>query len=256
MKKKVTWAICISSFVLCVYLMVCWIDIASHNADDYKYHSWNIIYQVWGKDEEVEAETVEPTTEITTEVTTEITTEQLTTQQTTTEATTVITTEITTEVTTEQTTTEEETEEETTEYLTERVIELTTTEAVVIATPNDSERIYNSEEVEMLAHLINGEAGAEWCCDTTRYYVGSVVLNRVNHSDFPDTIAGVIWQSGQYACTWDGNYDRTPSDRCYEIARDLLENGSWLPDNVVFQANFSQGSGVYDYIDGVYFCYR
>lgn len=176
--------------------------------------------------------------------TTEVTTMATTQVEITTEATVEVTTELTTRVTTEITTvvtTEATTEEKTTE---------------IKATQTDAGYSYNSEEVEMLAHLINGEAGATWCSDTTRYYVGSVVLNRVNHPEFPDTIAGVIWQSGQYACTWDGNYDRTPSQRCYEIAKDLLENGSWLPNNVVFQANFAQGSGVYDCIDGVYFCYR
>ena len=246
---KIKKAVIIISFILCAYLIACWIDVIAHNNSDYKYGKWNVISLVWGKEEQT-------TEEVTTEITTETTTAEVTT-----ECTTVTTTQATTEVTTEITTTEETTtEEETTEYLTERVVEIITeaptTEVVIIATPNDSERIYNSEEVEMLAHLINGEAGANWCCDTTRYYVGSVVLNRVNHPDFPDTIEGVIYQSGQYACTWDGNYDLTPSDRCYEIARDLLENGSWLPADVVFQANFSQGSGVYDYIDGVYFCYR
>jgi hypothetical protein len=113
-----------------------------------------------------------------------------------------------------------------------------------------------NSDLYILAHLINGEAGgATYVCDTTCYYVGSVVLNRVASDMFPDTIADVAFQSGQYACTWDGNYDKPMLERSWLIAEDLLENGSVLPEGVVWQAGFTQGSNVYDVIDGVYFCY-
>lgn len=111
-------------------------------------------------------------------------------------------------------------------------------------------------DLEILAHLLNGEAGADYCSDGLIYYVGSVVLNRVASEYFPDTIEGVVFQDGQYACTWDGNYDREPSERCYRIAEDLLLNGSLLPEDVVFQAEFEQGSGVYAKVENMYFCYR
>lgn len=116
--------------------------------------------------------------------------------------------------------------------------------------------VIDENELEMLAHLINGEAGADWCEDEMLYYVGSVVLNRMNSKDFPNTMEGVIFQKGQYACTWDGNYNRTPSERCYRIAEQLLTYGSVLPENVVFQAEFKQGSGVYEKVQNMYFCYR
>lgn len=251
MKKNIIYIVC---GILCVYLIACWIDVVAHNNKDYDYAKWNMFNLLFGKEEKVVTEeptTAEYTTEevITEEVTTEVTT--VAKRTITTEQTTVTTTEATTEITTEEITT--------TEYMTEAATEeITTTEAptteTVVATGTDAS--IDDYELWLLAHLINGEAGSTWCSDTTRYYVGSVVLNRVNHAEFPDSIESVIYQSGQYSCTWDGNFDLTPSDRCYEIARDLLENGSWLPADVVFQANFSQGSGVYDCIDGVYFCYR
>lgn len=118
-----------------------------------------------------------------------------------------------------------------------------------------TESTIDEDEVEMLAHLLNGEAGASWCTDEMIYCVGSVVLNRVNSEHFPDTLEGVIFQPGQYACTWDGNYDREPSQRCYDIAEDLLLNGSILPANVVYQAEFEQGAGTYKQIQNLYFCY-
>ncbi len=121
---------------------------------------------------------------------------------------------------------------------------------------------YTDAELEyytdMLAHLIVGEV--ETCNQEMKEYVGSVVLNRVESEQFPESIEEVIFQPGQYACTWDGNYNKTPSEEDYEIAEDLLVNGSKLPEDVVFQAEFPQGSGTYISLlapNGVtmYFCY-
>lgn len=112
-----------------------------------------------------------------------------------------------------------------------------------------------TDEIEMMAHLLNGEAGADYCSDEMIYYVGSVALNRVESDRFPNTLEEVINQPGQYACTWDGNYNKEPSTRCYRIAEDLLNNGSVLPSAVVFQAEFMQGSGLYVKEGNLYFCY-
>lgn len=116
-------------------------------------------------------------------------------------------------------------------------------------------KLYDERDLDLLAHLINGEAGATYCSDTMRYYVGSVVLNRMQHELFPDTIENVIYDDGQYACTWDGNFDKEPTEKCYEVSRDLLINGSRLPKNVIYQAGFEQGSGVYFKEQNMYFCY-
>lgn len=114
----------------------------------------------------------------------------------------------------------------------------------------------DSEELDLLAHLLYAEAGSDWIEDNTIYMVGSVVLNRVSSEHYPNTIKEVIYQKGQYACILDGNINKEPSDRCYEIAEDLLRNGSILPENVIYQAEFTQGSGVYRYSDNLYFCYK
>lgn len=125
-----------------------------------------------------------------------------------------------------------------------------------IETETVADTMIDDNELEMLAHLLGGEAGADWCEDKMLYYVGSVVLNRVKSAYFPNTIKDVIFQKGQYSCTWDGNYYRTPSERCYRIAEELLTYGSLLPEDVVFQAEFEQGSGVYEKVQNMYFCYR
>jgi hypothetical protein len=111
---------------------------------------------------------------------------------------------------------------------------------------------------DLLAHLIVGEV--EGCDREMKEYVASVPVNRVNSASFPDSLEEVIYQPGQYSCTWDGNFEKTPTEEDYEIAEDILVNGSKLPEDVVFQAEFEQGSGIYTKLvapNGVteYFCY-
>lgn len=117
------------------------------------------------------------------------------------------------------------------------------------------EQKYTDEEIILLAHLIYAEAGSDWIDNETLYYVGSVVLNRVESDEFPDSISGVIFQDGQYQCVDNGSINNEPTTRCYRIAEELLNYGSVLPSNVLFQAEFYQGSGVYDEKDGLKFCY-
>lgn len=81
-------------------------------------------------------------------------------------------------------------------------------------------------------------------------YTGSVVLNRVNSNRYPDSIKDVVFDKGQYACTWDGNYDKEPSERSIEVAKYLLENGSQIPYYVLYQAEFKQGDEVWKQIGG------
>lgn len=112
---------------------------------------------------------------------------------------------------------------------------------------------YSEEELYIMAHLLAGEAQSS--SDEEQRYVGSVVLNRVKHPSFPNTIKGVVFQRGQYSCTWDGNYNRTPTDRNWANAKYLLENGSVFPDNVVWQSKARQGKGVYLKTSAHYYCY-
>ncbi|MBR2701041.1 MAG: cell wall hydrolase [Erysipelotrichaceae bacterium] len=109
------------------------------------------------------------------------------------------------------------------------------------------------DDLYILSHVITGEA--EGCSRDMKLSVGSVVLNRVSDDRFPDTIAEVVFQPGQYACTWDGNYYREPSQDTIEIAAELLEDGTAIDESVVWQAEFPQGVGVYDIIGNMYFCY-
>jgi len=114
---------------------------------------------------------------------------------------------------------------------------------------------YSYEDLDLLAHIIYAEAGADWISDETLYYVGSVVLNRVASDMYPDNLHDVIYQKGQYAPTWDGGMNKTPNERAMEIAEDLLINGSVLPENVLGQAGFETLHGTYCVSDGIVFSY-
>lgn len=112
---------------------------------------------------------------------------------------------------------------------------------------------YTNEDLTILTRVIYGESsGQSWDFQVA---VGSVVLNRVKSNKFPNTIKGVVFQKGQYACTWDGNYNKTPNEQAKKVARYLLENGSQLPSHVLFQAEFKQSKGVYKKMGNTYFCY-
>lgn len=124
-----------------------------------------------------------------------------------------------------------------------------------LGTPSNS---YSEKDLEILSHIICGEAQSY--SDELQLAVGSVFLNRVKDSRFPNTFEEVAFQKRQYACTRDGNYYRQPTEKNIANAKYLLENGSVLPENVVFQAEFKQGKGVYKTIEvgkrrKMYFCY-
>lgn len=84
---------------------------------------------------------------------------------------------------------------------------------------------FNSSDVYLLARLIAAEARGE--SYTGQVAVGAVVLNRVSHPSFPDTIAGVIYQAGAFSCVTDSNWNVTPSATAQKAARDAM-NG-WDP---------------------------
>lgn len=108
----------------------------------------------------------------------------------------------------------------------------------------------------LLAHLIYAENGDDRYSEYQKamQYTGSVLLNRVKSSRYPDTIEECIFQRGQYACTWDGHFEHKPSKEAWDIAKGLLIEGSCLPEDVLYAAEFVQGD-IYDKVAGTYYCY-
>lgn len=83
----------------------------------------------------------------------------------------------------------------------------------------------SSTDLNLLARVVYGEARGEPY--TGQVAVAAVVLNRVKSSSFPNTIAGVVYQSGAFDCVSDGQINLTPNQSAYNAARDAL-NG-WDP---------------------------
>ncbi len=85
----------------------------------------------------------------------------------------------------------------------------------------------NTSDVQLLARAINGEARGEPY--EGQVAVGAVILNRVKDSRFPNTIAGVIYQSGAFTAVADGqiNVPIEEGATVVKAARDAL-NG-WDP---------------------------
>ncbi len=113
------------------------------------------------------------------------------------------------------------------------------------ALAEDFSQIEPESDLWLTAHLIAGEA--QYCDDTEQRYVASVAWNRVKDDRFPDTIEEVIYQDNpiQYACTIDGNFYREPTQQNWENARYIIDNGSTLPEDVVWQSDCIQGNGMY-----------
>ena len=83
----------------------------------------------------------------------------------------------------------------------------------------------NSNDLNLLARVIYGEARGEPY--TGQVAIGAVVLNRVRNSSFPNTIAGVVYQSGAFDAVSDGQINLTPNSTAKKAAQDAL-NG-WDP---------------------------
>lgn len=84
---------------------------------------------------------------------------------------------------------------------------------------------YSSNDVYLLAKVIAAEARGEPY--TGQVAVGAVILNRVSHSSFPDSIAGVVYQPGAFSCVNDSNWSVAPTAESQKAAQDAI-NG-WDP---------------------------
>ena len=88
-----------------------------------------------------------------------------------------------------------------------------------------SAELWQETELALLARLVSGEARGEPYVGEVA--VAAVVLNRVRHDAFPDTISGVIFQAGAFDAVWDGQFDQTPTDSARRAARDAMTG--WDP---------------------------
>lgn len=117
------------------------------------------------------------------------------------------------------------------------LITLIVTFTVIITAKNvKASNSGNTSDIQLLARAINGEARGEPY--EGQVAIGAVILNRVKDSRFPNTIAGVIYQSGAFTAVSDGQINEQISEgsTVVKAARDAM-NG-WDPtDGAVYYFN-------------------
>ncbi len=83
----------------------------------------------------------------------------------------------------------------------------------------------NNSDLNLLSHLVYGEARGEPYNGMVA--VAATVMNRVSDSRFPNSVSGVIYQSGAYTCVSDGQINLGYDDNSKRAAQDAI-NG-WDP---------------------------
>ena len=171
----------------------------------------------------------------------------------------------------------DKTVEEMSETIASLEAEVQILETVVIGfnTPKEWDYEPGQNDVKILAGVMFGEEEGN---PLMAAGAGSVVINRVNDPRFPSTIEDVVYEKvvtaeatyEQYAprtksiiqCVIDGKpIPKSLADMEYvpewyfKIANLLIKYGSMLPEGVVYQAHFKQGTGVYFEWDGEYLCF-
>lgn len=94
--------------------------------------------------------------------------------------------------------------------------------------PNKTEAVsYSQSDIQLMARCVNGEARGEPYAGQVA--VAAVILNRVKHTSFPNTISGVIYQPGAFTATVDGQIDVpiASDSTVYKACQDAI-NG-WDP---------------------------
>lgn len=95
-----------------------------------------------------------------------------------------------------------------------------TLKALGISESSSSTQGADNGDVALLARLISAEARGEPY--NGQVAVGAVVLNRVEHPSFPNSIAGVIYQPGAFSCVTDGQFNEPVADSAYRAAREAM----------------------------------
>ena len=122
--------------------------------------------------------------------------------------------------------------------------------------------LYEQEQqnLNIIAKVIDNEAPFPYCSFLHRIAVGQVVLNRVNHPNFPNTVYDVVNQTSrwtdefgvvhtvyQYTPEYTRNFEKT-SAKAYWDAKFVLDGNAvntLVPDDIIWQAEFKQGKAIW-----------
>lgn len=93
---------------------------------------------------------------------------------------------------------------------------------------------YSQSDVQLLARMISAESRGEPF--SGQVAVGAVILNRVEHPSFPNTISGVCYQSGAFTALTDGQFNEPVAESAYRAA-DAAINGSDPSGGAIYYYN-------------------
>lgn len=96
--------------------------------------------------------------------------------------------------------------------------------------------------VDLLARVISAEARGEPY--SGQVAVGAVILNRVEHPSFPNTIAGVVYQPGAFTCMVDGQIDQPVAQSAVRAAQEAL-NGTDPSGGAIYYFNPSTATSAW-----------
>lgn len=125
---------------------------------------------------------------------------------------------------------------------------------------------YTQQDIDIIASVVYNEAGVG-TTERHKELVAAVLVNRVLSDKFPNTVYECVVQPLQYYAPYAqyGSYYMNRAMQsdiwtyCCEIAERALKGEVECPENVLYQANFAQGYGVYEYgytsYSTTYFCY-
>ena len=84
---------------------------------------------------------------------------------------------------------------------------------------------FSSADLYLLARTIYAEGRGEPY--TGQVAIGAVIMNRIRHPSFPNTVSGVVYQKHAFTAVSDGQINLTPNETAMKAARDAI-NG-WDP---------------------------
>lgn len=93
---------------------------------------------------------------------------------------------------------------------------------------------FSKSEIDLLARIISAESRGEPY--EGQVAVAAVILNRIEHPSFPNTLSGVIYQPGAFSCLTDGGVNAAVADSAYKAARDAI-NGSDPSGGAIYYYN-------------------
>ena len=93
---------------------------------------------------------------------------------------------------------------------------------------------FSAGDIDLLASIISAEARGEPY--EGQVAVGAVIMNRISHPSFPNTLSGVIYQPGAFSCLYDGGINAATANSAYTAAREAI-NGSDPTGGAIYYYN-------------------